>query len=64
MTDELRRTTDTSHLIDHWTRNIPGQPLLPAVPEPVVVDESERILAEREARKGLHPPVASVRRIR
>jgi len=62
MTDELPRATDPAHLIDDLTRSVPG-PLVPAVRPEGVPDESERILAERDARKGLHPPEVSLRRI-
>lgn len=65
MTEEPRRSTDATLLIDHWTRNVPvrdqGTGLVPADSRE---DETARILAERDARRGLHPPQATVRRVR
>jgi hypothetical protein len=65
MTDERHQPTDVTLLIDPWTRNVPGKDLGgTTVPAENVRDEAARILAERDARRGLQPPEATVRRVR
>jgi hypothetical protein len=61
MTDEPPRN-DTTRLIHPLMGNT-DSPLLPAVRPDNAPTEPERILAEREARKGLYPPEVSLRRV-
>ena len=64
MNDELLGQRDeTPATLDHWTTTVPARRVALDEVRTEADRDVERIASEHDARMGLHPPAATIRRV-